>query len=79
MSKTKKWVVTLSNTHPLSEIVEKVKESGFKVEHVLSEIGCITGGASEEAATKVRNVKGVADVAEEVNVDVGPPDNPTTW
>jgi len=79
MSKSKKWVVTLSNTHPLSEMVDTLKKSGFKIDDVLSEIGCITGGASEEDAKTLRKVAGVADVAEELNVDIGPPDSETNW
>jgi hypothetical protein len=76
MSDKKKWIVTKSGDSSLSEVKKKLTESGFTVEEVLDEIGCIRGTATESVAKKARAVPGVADVsAEPPPIDIGPPDS----
>jgi len=79
MAKKKRWIVTTSGDRSLSEIKKKVTESGFAVEDVLDEIGCIIGSASDDVAERLRSIPGVADVSPETPVDIGPPDAPVTW
>ena len=78
-AKKKDWVVTTSGDRPLEEIAKELKKSGFKVSQVLHEIGLITGEGGDDVATKLRKVKGVADVSANVSADVGPPDSKNTW
>ena len=74
MAKSKKWIVTTSGERPLGDVKEKLTKAGFSVEHVLDEIGCIMGAASDEVAEKMRAVPGVADVSPEPPpIDIGPP------
>jgi hypothetical protein len=75
----KNWVVTTSGDRPLDAVAKDLRKSGFKIEEVLSEIGCITGEGGDEVAEKARKVKGVADVSVNVPIDIGPPNAPDTW
>ncbi len=79
MAEKKRWVVTTSGDRSLSDIEKKLTESGFAVEQVLDEIGCIIGAASDDVVERLRSVPGVADVSLEPSVDIGPPDSPVTW
>lgn len=79
MAKKKRWVVTTSGDRPLSDIKKKLAGSGFAVEQVLDEIGCIIGAASDDVVERLRSVPGVADISPEPTVDIGPPDSPVTW
>lgn len=80
MSESKKWVVTTSGERSLSEVKKSLKKAGFTVDQVLDEIGCITGTGSDEVATRLRGLPGVADVSPEAPpVNIGPPDAPVTW
>ena len=79
MAKEKRWVVTTSGDRALSDVRKKLVDAGFKVDRVLSEIGCITGTAEDDVAKKARNVPGVADVSPEDSINIGPPDAPVTW
>jgi hypothetical protein len=72
------WVVTTSGERPIEAVVADLKQQGFAVEQTLSEIGCITGKASAGVAGKLRQVAGVADVAPEFGIDIGPPDAPVS-
>jgi hypothetical protein len=76
MAKKKRWAVTTSSDHPLSDVKKKLIESGFAVDQVLDEIGVITGTTSDDVAERLRSVPGVADVSPEPSVDIGPPDAP---
>lgn len=79
MAKKKRWVVTTSGDRSLGDIKKKLTESGFAVDQVLDEIGCITGEANDDVAEQLRSVPGVTDVSPEMQVDIGPPDAPVTW
>lgn len=79
MAKKKKWIVTTSGERPLSDIKKKLTDSGFTIDEVMDEIGCITGAASDDVAEKLRSVPGITDVSPELQVDIGPPDAPVTW
>jgi hypothetical protein len=76
---SRRWVVTTSSNRSLSEIEKKLSKAGFVVDQVLDEIGCINGTASDEVASKLRDITGVTDVSPETPIDIGPPDSPETW
>ncbi len=76
MAKGKKWIITTSGKHSLSDVKKKLTESGFAVDQVLEEIGIITGTASDDDLERLRKVKGVTDVSPDEPVDIGPPDAP---
>lgn len=79
MSRGKTWIVTLSGDRPANEVKKELVKAGFKVEHVLGEIGSIIGSASDDAARKIGKISGVADISPDTSIDIGPPDAPTTW
>lgn len=79
MSTTKKWVVTLASDRPVSEVSNELTKTGFDIDQVLDQIGCITGTASDEVARKLRKVPGVADVSPESTIQLPPSDESITW
>jgi len=79
MAATDKWVVSTSGDRPLREVEDALRKGGFAVAEVLGEIGCITGEASADVADRLRGIPGVADVAPQGDIDIGPPDATDTW
>lgn len=79
MAAGKGWIVTTSGERPLGDVARDLRASGFVVDQVLDEIGCITGGASEGAVDRLRAIPGVADVSREGAIDIGPPGGDVTW
>lgn len=79
MPKSKGWIVTTSGERPAKDVAKDLKEKGFTVDQVLDEIGAITGAADESVVSKLRAIRGVADVSPEGDIDIGPPDAPVTW
>ncbi|MFM9964505.1 MAG: hypothetical protein ACKV2Q_25160 [Planctomycetaceae bacterium] len=75
----KRWIVTTSGDRSLNDIQTSLSKSGFAIDQVLGEIGCITGSASDDVAKKLRGMPGVADVSADSPINIGPPDAPTTW
>lgn len=78
-TKKKDWVVTTSGERSLEDVAKELKQSGFKVGHVLHETGLITGEGGDDDAEKARKVKGVTDVSANVGASVGPPKSSDTW
>ena len=76
---TKDWVVMTSGDRSLDAVAKELKKSGLKVDHVMNEIGMITGSGDDAAAAKARKVKGVTDVSANAGADVGPPNSSDTW
>ncbi|HYN46878.1 MAG TPA: hypothetical protein VES64_09315 [Allosphingosinicella sp.] len=79
MAGQQRWVVTLSGDRPLADLRADLAGAGFKVDRELGAIGVVTGSCDDEAAGKVRSVRGVTDVSKDMPIDIGPPDSPTTW
>jgi hypothetical protein len=75
----KDWVIMTSGDRSLDDVAKELKKSGFKVDHVMNEIGMITGSADDAAAAKARKLKGVTDVSANAGADVGPPNSSDTW
>jgi hypothetical protein len=77
---SKRWVVTTSGDRPLNDVARDIEAAGFVINEVLEAIGVITGSATECVAEAVRAIPGVADVSPETPpVDIGDPDDLTTW
>jgi hypothetical protein len=79
MPERKTWIVTLTGDRPVGEVRKALVAAGFNVEQVLEAIGSITGKGTAATAAKLRRIKGVADVAPDHAVGIGPPDSDTTW
>ena len=79
MAKSKTWIVTTSGERSVADVAKDLRAKGFSVDQVLDEIGAITGAADDTVVSKLRAVKGVADVSPDTAIDIGPPDSPTTW
>lgn len=75
MAEKKKLIITTSGDRPLSAIRKDLTEKGFTVDHVLKEIGVITG-TSSSTVEKLLAIPGIADVSPDEPVDIGPPDAP---
>jgi len=73
------WIVTTSAERPIAEVAKELAKAGFAIERTLDQIGVITGKSDEQAAGKVRAIRGVADVSPETRVDIGPPNSRDTW
>lgn len=79
MAERKKWIVTMSGDRPISEIKKDLVKTGFTVDQVLDEIGSIIGSADNDAAERIRAIRGVSDVSPDTPINIGPPDAPVTW
>jgi hypothetical protein len=72
----KEWVVTLAPGTPPARARDALAKAGLQIDQVLEEIGVITGRGAAGIGGALREVKGVADVAEQPGIDIGPPDAP---
>jgi hypothetical protein len=79
VAQRKTWIVTLSGERPLAEVRRDLVEAGFTVGAVLDAVGVITGEADAKALAKARRIKGVADIAADGAVGIGPPGSDPTW
>ena len=77
--KSKAWVVTVSGDRSLADVTKDMKKAGFDVDQALDQIGVVTGRSDDAVAGKVRKIRGVADVAAEAPIEIGPPDSKDTW
>ena len=73
MSVTPTWIITASGERPVAEVVADLRKAGLVVGSLLAEIGVITGQCTQAQAAALRKVAGVADVAPDAPVDIGPP------
>ena len=73
MSGKQGWTVTLDGTRAAADVVAALRKTGFTGVQVLEAIGVVTGTAERPAAGRARQLKGVADVAEDMAVNIGPP------
>jgi hypothetical protein len=79
MPKIALWIITISNDQSINDIAARLSEEGLTVKEILEEIGCITGSADEVTAERLKRVKGVVDIAPDMQIDVGPPGAEETW
>ena len=75
----KKWIVTTSADRPVKEVAKELEGAGFVVGDLLEEVGTIVGTGDDQAAERVRAVRGVSDVSQDSPIDIGPPDGDETW
>ena len=74
MSDKTTWIITASGDRPVAELVTDLRKAGLVVSSMLTEIGVITGRCTKAQAAALRKVAGVADVAPDAAVDIGPAD-----
>lgn len=80
MQKSLKLQVTVKHGAALAEVAKQLVSHGFKVDQVLGEIGVIVGSAPRVALERLLRVDGVADIAEQPQIDIGPPtEGGQTW
>jgi hypothetical protein len=72
-------IITATGERPMRELAKALAKAGLTVQEILEEAGSIIGTAEEEAEKRIRKVRGVADVARERAVGIGPPDSSETW
>jgi len=78
MASNKNWIVTTTGKD-LNNIKKQLEENGFAVNQVMTEIGIITGTASEAVVNKCRTLPGVTDISPDTDINIGPPGSPATW
>jgi hypothetical protein len=71
-------VVTVSPDRNIVEVARDLEAAGFDVEQVLDTIGVVTGSARADKLTKLRAVRGVADISSDHDIDIGPPGAPVS-
>lgn len=79
MAASPTWIVTLAGDRPAAEVAAALAKAGFSATSVMAEIGVITGRCPAAKVARLRTIAGVADIAADAPVDVGPPDSPKTW
>lgn len=72
-----RWIVTTSGDRPAAAIAEDLARAGFRIEQTLGEFNVLIGRADQSRLNDLRSVPGVADVAADAPIDIGPPDPPT--
>ena len=78
MAKTE-CIVTTSSERPIHDVAKDLGKAGLKVTQVLDEVGSIIGTCEPKHVEKLRSIRGVSDVSASGEIDIGPPDSPTTW
>ncbi|WP_018915924.1 hypothetical protein [Vreelandella zhanjiangensis] len=73
------WIITISEDQSINEIASRLSDEGLTIRDVLEEIGCITGSADDVTAERLKKVKGVVDIAPDMQLDIGPPGADRTW
>lgn len=73
------WIITISDDQPINEIASRLSAEGLTIREVLEEIGCITGSADDVTAERLKKIKGVVDIAPDMQLDIGPPGADETW
>lgn len=68
------WIITASGERPVAELCADLRQAGLVITELMAEIGVITGHCTAAQADALRQVPGVADVAPDAPVDIGPPD-----
>jgi hypothetical protein len=73
------WVVTTSGERPVADIASDLTKHGFHTEHVLSAVNVITGQCAPSKINALRKISGVSAIEPDGEINIGPPDSPTTW
>ncbi|WP_261377958.1 hypothetical protein [Vreelandella titanicae] len=73
------WLITISSDQPINEMATRLSAEGLTIQEVLEEIGCITGSADDATAERLKKIKGVVDIAPDMQIDMGPPGSEETW
>lgn len=73
------WIITISEDQAINEMASRLSDEGLTIRDVLEEIGCITGSADDVTAERLKQVRGVVDIAPDMQLDIGPPGADETW
>jgi len=68
-----RWIVTTSAERTIAQVTAEIGKAGLRVGEVMAEIGVITVHGSASAARKLKGRPGIADIAPDGPVDIGPP------
>lgn len=79
MATKKTWIVTTGDDRPIDDVAKDLIDAGLKDLQILSEVGSITGSAEEDTVSKLRKVRGVKDVSQDISINIGPPGSRDTW
>ncbi|TVP46641.1 MAG: hypothetical protein EA345_12455 [Halomonas sp.] len=79
MTNIELWIVTVSSDQPIREMATHLSAEGLAVKDVLEEVGCITGSADTATADRLKKIKGVLDIAPDIQINMGPPGSEETW
>jgi hypothetical protein len=74
----KEWVVTLAPGTAAGPARAALAKAGLQIDQVLDAIGVITGSGAASLGGALRKIHGVADVAGQATIDIGPPDAPVS-
>ena len=73
----KPMVVIASGERALEDVAKDLKTAGFEVGDVLHAIGQVTGNAAPSLKTKLKRIRGVAEVTDtHEDINIGPPEAP---
>jgi hypothetical protein len=78
MSGSRRVIVTTSGDRGLADVRADLEARGFAAEQVLEATGILIGAAADGDVAELRDVPGVADVAPDEEVNIGPPDAPVS-
>lgn len=73
MAGKKSWVITTDGPGALAAVAKAVRASGGQVQSQLNELGVLVARGSATQARAWAALAGVADVAADSSVDIGPP------
>jgi hypothetical protein len=79
MSKGKGWIVTISGNRPIGDVARDLTRAGLKVDRVNEQISSISGTGDSRLKSKLKAIKGVADVTPDTPIDIGPPGSSKSW
>lgn len=75
MAKASRWVVTISEDHYIKDVAEQLAALGMSKQHVLAEMGCITGAADPRVIPRMRKVEGVLEIEADIKIKLDSPDD----
>jgi len=72
-------VVVGSGDRPIQEVAGDLRSAGFEVDQVMDAINQVTGRAAPALKSRLKKIRGVADVSEEHEpFNIGPPGSPVS-
>jgi hypothetical protein len=69
-------IVTVQPGSNLDAIAEQLAKAGFQVHEKLAAVGAITGSTQDPDLAQLRRIPGVADVGQDLPIQLNPPGTP---